>query len=898
MLGRMTSRNTSKLTLKDKLSRLSFAQACKLLGSEGSNLIMQGGKFTIDIDRQVRLTPSQFRIELDPPYRSVVTIELDKGSAGKLKWKCSTSSQACVEVGAALSVILEEKVALGLAVEPPDAINRAELSDSELNAMEVAAREKRANEEKMVVRSENPKTPWADYIVTNKTSGKSYRVALRGQQPGESYCSCPDYRKNTFGICKHTIHVLKKVRRKFSAAQLRRPFKLKNIIVYVQYGNDLELRVGIPDKLDADAARHLKRFQNKPVSDLPALVKAIGKLEALGHAVTIYPDAEEYIQRHCWLARIEAKVAEIRKKPAKHPLRKQLLKTELLPYQLDGIAFATGAGRAILADDMGLGKTIQGIGVAAMLAREAEISRVLVVCPASLKSQWRSEIHRFSDHDAQLIVGAAAKRGEQYDNECFFTICNYEQVLRDLSSIEQVPWDLIILDEAQRIKNWEAKTSRVIKSLNSTFALALTGTPIENRIEELHSIVEFIDDRRLGPDFRFQHRHRVLGDNGRIKGYRKLDELRAHLQPVLLRRTRASVLGELPARTTDIIRIEPTGEQLEVHTGQMQIVNSVIHKSYLTEMDLLRLQKALLMCRMSADSTFLCDKEAPGYSSKLKAIADLFDRIFQNEQCKVVLFSEWTTMLGLIEPLLRKRKIGYVRMDGKVPQQKRTTLVNRFRDEDDCRLFMTSNAGSTGLNLQFANTVVNVDLPWTPALLEQRIGRVHRMGQKNPVHVFVLVTENTIEESLLATLSAKHELALAVLDPDSDVDSVDLVSGVEGLKQRLEVLLGAKPDAAVDESQRQNVEHQRQAIEDQRRMAEAGGQMLGAAFNFLGELLPPQPETDASRAMAQELKKRFSQCVERDTNGKPQLVVTLPNDEALDNLAESLARLLGIQKVS
>jgi len=825
MLGRMTSRNTSKLTLKDKLSRLSFAQACKLLGSEGSNLIMQGGKFTIDIDRQVRLTPSQFRIELDPPYRSVVTIELDKGSAGKLKWKCSTSSQACVEVGAALSVILEEKVALGLAVEPPDAINRAELSDSELNAMEVAAREKRANEEKMVVRSENPKTPWADYIVTNKTSGKSYRVALRGQQPGESYCS---------------------------AAQLRRPFKLKNIIVYVQYGNDLELRVGIPDKLDADAARHLKRFQNKPVSDLPALVKAIGKLEALGHAVTIYPDAEEYIQRHCWLARIEAKVAEIRKKPAKHPLRKQLLKTELLPYQLDGIAFATGAGRAILADDMGLGKTIQGIGVAAMLAREAEISRVLVVCPASLKSQWRSEIHRFSDHDAQLIVGAAAKRGEQYDNECFFTICNYEQVLRDLSSIEQVPWDLIILDEAQRIKNWEAKTSRVIKSLNSTFALALTGTPIENRIEELHSIVEFIDDRRLGPDFRFQHRHRVLGDNGRIKGYRKLDELRAHLQPVLLRRTRASVLGELPARTTDIIRIEPTGEQLEVHTGQMQIVNSVIHKSYLTEMDLLRLQIALLMCRMSADSTFQCDKEAPGYSSKLKAIADLFDRIFQNEQCKVVLFSEWTTMLGLIEPLLRKRKIGYVRMDGKVPQQKRTTLVNRFRDEDDCRLFMTSNAGSTGLNLQFANTVVNVDLPWTPALLEQRIGRVHRMGQKNPVHVFVLVTENTIEESLLATLSAKHELALAVLDPDSDVDS----------------------------------------------MAEAGGQMLGAAFNFLGELLPPQPETDASRAMAQELKKRFSQCVERDTNGKPQLVVTLPNDEALDNLAESLARLLGIQKVS
>ena len=737
----MTTRKSSRLTLKDKLSRLSFTQACKLLGPEGSALISQGGKYTIDIDRQVKLTPRQFRLELDSPDHSVVTIRLDSAASGKLAWRCSTSKSACAEVGAALSLILEEKVALGLAVAPPDALNRAGLSDIELNAIEVTAREKRANEEKMIVRSDNPKTPWADYIVTNKASGKSYRVALRGHEPGESYCSCPDYRKNTFGVCKHTIHVLKKVRRKFTAAQLRRPFRLRQIIVYLLYGKQLQLRVGIPQKLDDDAARLLKRFRDKPVTDLPALLKTVGKLESSGNAVTIYPDAEEYIQRRLWQANIEAQVADIRKKPAKHALRKQLLNTELLPYQLDGIAFAVGAGRAILADDMGLGKTIQGVGVAALLAREAGITRVLVVCPASLKAQWRSEIHRFSDFDAQLIVGPAAKRAEQYDSDCFFTICNYEQVLRDVLSIEQVPWDLIILDEAQRIKNWEAKTSRVVKSLVSTFALALTGTPIENRIEELSSIIEFIDDRRLGPDFRFQHRHRVLNENGRVIGYKNLNELRAQLKPVLLRRTRASVLDELPARTTDIVRIEPTEEQLDLHNGQMQIVNTVINKPFLTEMDLLRLQKALLMCRMAADSTFLCDKEAPGYSSKLKALDDLFDRVFEQSQDKVVLFSEWTTMLNLIEPLLKKRKVDYVRMDGKVPQQKRTALVNRFRDDEGCRLFMTTNAGSTGLNLQFANTVINVDLPWTPALLEQRVGRVHRMGQKRPVHVFVLVTE-------------------------------------------------------------------------------------------------------------------------------------------------------------
>src|SRR3990172_8021123 len=122
-------------------------------------------------------------------------------------------------------------------------------------------------------------------------------------------------------------------------------------------------------------------------------------------------------------------MAEIRKDPARHPLRKQLLKVELLPYQLDGIAFAAGVGRAILADDMGLGKTIQGVGTAEMLAREAGISRVLVICPASLKSQWRNEIHRFSDRAAQLVNGTAAERAKIYENECFFTVCNYEQVL-------------------------------------------------------------------------------------------------------------------------------------------------------------------------------------------------------------------------------------------------------------------------------------------------------------------------------------------------------------------------------------------------------------------------------------------------------------------------------------
>ena len=399
--------------------------------------------------------------------------------------------------------------------------------------------------------------------------------------------------------------------------------------------------------------------------------------------------------------------AEIRREPSKHPLRKTLLNATLRPYQLDGIAFAAEAGRAVLADDMGLGKTIQGIGVAELLAQHTSLSKVLIICPASLKSQWRIEIRRFCKRTCRLVLGTAEERAEQYAGDAFFTICNYEQVLRDILSIERVPWDLIILDEGQRIKNWEAKTSRIIKGLKSPFALALSGTPLENRLDELFSVVEFIDDRRLGPAFRFFNRHKVVDEKGKLLGYKNLAELRAKLEPLLLRRTRKGVIKQLPPRTTQVLRIPPTEEQLDLQKGHRQIIQTIINKKYLTEMDLLRLQKALLMCRMCANSTFLVDKQGPGYSSKLDELNELLNQLMAEEDRKIVLFSEWTTMLNLIEPLLEKQKLNYVRLDGSVPQKKRQGLMHQFQKDPDCKLFITTNAGATGLNLQAANTVIN-----------------------------------------------------------------------------------------------------------------------------------------------------------------------------------------------
>jgi hypothetical protein len=891
------------VNLKDKLSHLSFQEARKLLGPRGDRLIRQGGRYEIDIAGQVELDINQFRLRLNG---SEVVIESDSSRSRRLHYRCSSCDIPCEHAGAAFSLILEEKLALGLAIPPPDKAPLEILSDEELVQRALEERAERMRKDKMSLESADPGAVWTDYSVTSYASGKTYRVALRGFKRGESYCSCPDFKVNTLGTCKHSMYVQQEVKRRFSDAKLQQPYRRKHVSVVLRYGTEVELRVLPPyGELEGEAAQLIEPLKDRPVQDVRDLLERIRRLEALGQRVTIYQDAEEYIEAILFRDRIQRQIEEIRKDPQKHPLRRELLRQELLPYQLDGIAFAAGAGRAILADDMGLGKTVQGIGTAELMAHLAGIERVLVVCPASVKSQWRLEIERFTGRDCRLVLGSAAERALQYADGKFFTVCNYEQVLRDLEAIERVAWDLIILDEGQRIKNWEAKTSRMIKGLVSPYALVLSGTPLENRLEELYSVVQFIDNRRLGPAYQFYHRHRVVSEEGRLLGYKNLDDLRERLKPLLLRRTRAEVIRQLPERSTEIRRIPPKEEQVEIHDSHRRVISTILNKKYISEMDLLRLQKELLTCRLVADSTFLVDKLEPSYSSKLEELDVLLDELASEEERKIVLFSEWTTMLNLIEPLLIKRRIDFVRLDGSVPQKKRQGLMERFREDPQCRLFITTNAGATGLNLQAADTVINVDLPWNPAVLEQRISRVHRMGQKRPVQVYLLVTEDTIEEGMLNTLEAKRELALAALDLESEVNEVALSGGIEALKRRLEVLIGEKPPAPVDESRRQEVERELRRRERQEQIAQAGGRLVGAAFQFVGELLgTPEPAPagiSAEGASADQgiladrrnadYRKLLEECLEKREDGSLQLTVSFPDESILDTLASVLGRI-------
>lgn len=283
------------INLKDKLSHLTYMQACKLLGTNGEKLIRQGGKYEIDLSEHVVLSRDLFELNLG---EAVVTISLDTAKNQKLNFRCSTCTTTCEHIGAAFSLILEEKMALGLAAPPPERIPIESLTDAELVEQAVSERAERAKNQKMSLKSLDSSKLWTDYTVMNYSSGKTYRVALRGWERGESYCTCPDFRKNTLGTCKHILHILDKMKNRFNKTVRETPYQINSISVYMRYGEELELRMLIPENLDRQAMTLIHPFKNKPVKDAGSLIECIRTLQNDGYEVTVYPDAQEYIQCH------------------------------------------------------------------------------------------------------------------------------------------------------------------------------------------------------------------------------------------------------------------------------------------------------------------------------------------------------------------------------------------------------------------------------------------------------------------------------------------------------------------------------------------------------------------------------------------------------------------------
>ncbi|MGB5102510.1 MAG: DEAD/DEAH box helicase, partial [Steroidobacteraceae bacterium] len=497
------------------------------------------------------------------------------------------------------------------------------------------------------------------------------------------------------------------------------------------------------------------------------LEKFLATAAKSGHELRAYDDALDFVAGRRDAARRAEVLDSLFPRGASDRKLAKLLKAPLYPYQADGALFAVRAGRALIGDDMGLGKTIQAIAATEILARHFGVSRVLVVCPTSLKYQWQSEISRFSGRAARVMVGGRAQRQTDFSADDFCKITNYEKLKPDLDLIAEWAPELVIVDEAQRIKNWNTIAARTLKRIDSTYALVLTGTPLENKLEELISIVQFVDQHRLGPTWKLLHEHQVKDESGRVTGYTGLEKIGQTLAPILIRRRRSEVLTQLPGRTDQNLLVPMTEMQLVHHRENADTVARIVKRwrrmKFLSDKDQRRLTCALQNMRMSCNSTYLLDQETD-HGVKADELAALLDGVFVQPDAKAVVFSQWTRTQDIIIRRLEDRGIGYVSFHGGVPSERRPALVERFRADPDCRVFLSTDAGAAGLNLQHASTLVNMDLPWNPALLEQRIGRVHRMGQKRPVQIVNFVAKGTIEEGMLSVLAFKRSLSAGILD--------------------------------------------------------------------------------------------------------------------------------------
>jgi SNF2 family DNA or RNA helicase len=615
------------------------------------------------------------------------------------------------------------------------------------------------------------KQVYGDYKVYNQGTKNTYKVALRSNDNSLNFCSCYDFKTNQLGTCKHIEAVLQKVRKKRDLRKgLLLPYQTFYSSMYIEYRGERKVMFRIGTENSKEYRQLLKPYLGKDGSltekGFAAIDKILRKAFLLNSSFRCYEDALAHIiqwretkQRQEWLAPFI--------KLKKLPVVKSLV-IKPFPYQTEGILFCATAGRTILADDMGLGKTIQAIGVAQLFHEHLQVQKVLVICPTSLKYQWQSEIEKFSTASAKVIEGNYVSRKQLYQEEGhLYKIASYNMAVNDLELINSYQPDLIILDEAQRIKNWQTKVSQSIKKLQSKFALVLTGTPLENKLQELYSLVQFVNPLLLGSLYNFISQHEETDETGKITGYKNLHQIKERLQPMLLRRTKKQVLQQLPARIDKNLFVEITPEQKAIHNEYGEMVNRLVLRwrrmGFLKEEDRQRLLIYLNMMRMVCNSTYVLDQET-NYQTKLDELFSILDQVLQTGDEKIVIFSQWERFTRLIAQELDRLKIGYANLNGSIPSHKRKELFDRFNQDAACRIFLSTDAGGVGLNLQAGSYLFNMDLPWNPAVLEQRIARIYRQGQKKNVTVINFVAEHTIEHGMLGKLKFKSALAQGVLD--------------------------------------------------------------------------------------------------------------------------------------
>ncbi|MFO7655820.1 MAG: DEAD/DEAH box helicase [Bacteroidales bacterium] len=767
---------------------------------------------------------------------------------------------------------------------------------------------------------------FSDYKVYNPETKNHYKVSIRSSDTSMNFCECNDFKTNLLGTCKHIEAVLFQIKGNpdLSAILKKEDYLPGYTSIYLKYEGErrVKIRVGAEKAEEYNLLKE-KYFDDQSIlkeSSYEVFEKIIEEAAAIHPSFRCYGDALEHIVE----VRDKKKRIDIVRNNYRDAIHNgkfdSLVKAKLFPYQKEGVCFAAEAGKCLIVDDMGLGKTIQAIAVTELLRKETGISSAIIVCPTSLKYQWKTEIEKFTDSSVHVIEGIVVKRASQYQNSAFYKIVSYHTAVNDIDYINEYGPDMVILDEAQRIKNFKAKISQNIKKLQSVYKIVLTGTPLENKLEELYSVVQFVDPFKLGPFHRYMQEHRILNENGKVIGYQNLNRIGEILSDTMIRRRKQDVLLQLPERMDKNLLVPMTVKQRELHDDYKYQVGQLIFKwkrmGFLKEKDRQRLMIFLNMMRMVCDSTYIIDQETRN-DTKIDELMNILDEFFAEGDEKVVIFSQWERMTRLVAKELEARKVWFEYLHGGVHSSKREILFRNFCNEPECKVFLSTDAGGVGLNLQAASMLINLDIPWNPAVLEQRIARIYRMGQKRNVSIINMVAMDTIEDNMLRLIKFKKSMAEGVLDNGEDtifmgedkfkkfMDSVEkMVEGPSSPVSNVndEVLEEAEPVATEIKPEKDLVPVQSEPVqqtlfgdddipapvseEPQAKQPEASsGDLITMGVSFFSKLTETLSSPESTQKLVQSL-------VQKDEGGKTYLKIPVENEKVVENAMMLISGLL------
>jgi SNF2 family DNA or RNA helicase len=438
---------------------------------------------------------------------------------------------------------------------------------------------------------------------------------------------------------------------------------------------------------------------------------------------------------------------------------------EPFPYQLEGIAFLMPRHSALLADEMGLGKTAQAILALRLLFHQGQIRQALIVCPKPLMHNWARELKMWApDVPFETLEGEPDERRTTWlVSNCPLKLINYETLTRDAdrAADPKVCFDVVVLDEAQRIKNKDSKTAQVVRALNRGRSWALTGTPVENRADDLVNIFEFIDP-------------------GRIPAGTPERRLPQYTSDAILRRTKDDVLTDMPGKVIRDLELELTPAQRAAYARAED--EGVVHLNELG--DTVTIQHVFqLVMKLKQICNF---DPATGESAKLEQLLTDMEEVAASGR-KAIVFSQWVEPLEVLAKALHR--YGALQYHGKIPQNQRTPILDRFKADPDAHvLLMSYGTGSVGLNLQFTNYVFLFDRWWNPAVEDQAINRAHRLGQRHTVTVTRFLSGDTIERRIADILEVKRQVfndLIAQADkPESRGLTEDEIFGLFDIKAR------------------------------------------------------------------------------------------------------------------